>query len=249
VSDISTGLGDLGQGFRFLNQHPRLWGWAIAPAIVTLVIFVGIGFGVAHLVGPVVDWMTDWLPGFLQGIASTLIWLVLIAGVGWGALLIFVAVVGIVAGPFNEMLSEAVEAKLTGKPSPKFSFGAFARGFALGLAHGIRRLLIAIGSFLLLFLLGFVPVIGSLAALALGFYFASRATAYDCYDAVLSRRELSYADKTAYLAQRRSRTLGLGLGVTGLLFVPVVNLVALGIGAAGATIAAQPVSSSGTVPR
>jgi CysZ protein len=234
---MSSGLADLGRGFRFLNQHPRLWGWVIAPAILTLLIMIGLIVGVTQLVDPAVAWLTGWLPGFLQGLATARVWLIVIVGLGAGALMIFVAIVGIVAGPFNEMLSEAVEARLTGKPGPKFSFGAFARSFAVGLVHGIRRVVIAVFSFLLLFALGFVPVIGTIAALVLGFYFTSRSAAYDCYDAVLARRELSYDGKLAYLANHRSRTLGLGAGVTGLLFVPGINLVALGIGAAGATIA------------
>ncbi len=239
VSDVSTGFSDLGRGFAFLNKHPRLWGWVLAPALVTLLVMVGLIAGVAYLIDPAVDWLTGWLPGFLQGIASALVWLIAIVGLGAGALLIFVAVVGIVAGPFNEMLSEAIEAKLTGKPGPRFALGAFLRSFAVGVVHGVRRLVVAVMSFLLLFLLGFIPVIGTIAALGLGFYFTSRSAAYDCYDAVLARRELSYGDKLAYLAQHRGRTLGLGAGVTALLFVPVVNLVALGVGAAGATLAAQ----------
>ena len=237
MSELSRGVSDVGRGFRFLNQHKRLWGWVIAPAIVTLVIMVAAIVGLVQLIDPLVGWMTDWLPDWIAGFASTALWILLVIALGAGALLVFVAVVGVVAGPFNEMLSEAVEAKLTGKPSPKFSLPAFARGFALGLAHGIRRIVVAIGGFLLLFILGFVPVVGAIAAAAIGFYFASRAAAYDCYDAVLSRRELPYDAKLAYLARHRARTMGLGATVTGLLFVPGINLVSLGLGAVGATLA------------
>lgn len=224
---------------RFLSKHPRLWGWVIAPALVTLAVMIGLVIGVVHLVDPVVVWLTDWLPEFLRDIASAVVWLIAVVGLGAGALFVFVAVVGIVAGPFNEMLSEAIEARLTGQPSPAFSVGAFVRSFVRGIGHGIRRLIVAVLSFLLVFALGFIPVIGTIGAVVLGFYFTARGAAYDCYDAVLARRELSYRDKIGFLAAHRSRTLGLGAGVTLLLFVPVVNLVALGLGAAGATIAAQ----------
>ncbi|MEQ1569837.1 MAG: hypothetical protein ABMA64_29645 [Myxococcota bacterium] len=70
MSSLSTGVDDIGRGFRFLNQHPRLWGWVIAPAIVTLLILIALVAGVSHLVDPVVDWATGWLPGFLRGLAS-----------------------------------------------------------------------------------------------------------------------------------------------------------------------------------
>jgi CysZ protein len=237
MSTFSTGAGDLGRGFAFLNQHPRLWGWVMAPAVLTLLILIGAVMGVMHLVDPLVAWLTDWLPGFLQGIAGALIWLLVIVALGFGALFVFVTVVGIVAGPFNEMLSESIEAIVTRQPSPKFSLRAFLRGALVGLLHGLRRLLVALAGFLLLFALGFIPVIGTLAALAIGFWLAARAAAYDCYDAVLSRRELSYGQKQAYLARHRSRTFGLGVVVAALLLVPLVNLVVLGLGAAGATLA------------
>lgn len=236
---LSDGFADVGRGMRFLSKHPRLWGWVIAPALVTLAVMIGLVLGVVHLVDPVVVWLTNWLPDFLRGIASAVVWLLAIVGLGAGAMFLFIAVIGIVAGPFNEMLSEAVEARLTGKPGPAFSLRSFTRSFVRGIAHGLRRLIVAVLSFLLVFVLGFIPVIGTLGALALGFYLTARGAAYDCYDAVLARRELSYRDKLTFLETHRSRTLGLGAGVTLLLFVPVVNLVALGLGAAGATIAAH----------
>jgi CysZ protein len=101
----------------------------------------------------------------------------------------------------------------------------------------VKRVVVAIVGAVLLFVLGFVPVIGTIAAMLLGGYFTARGAAYDCYDAVLSRRDLPYDTKTAYLAERRGRTLGLGVAVAGMLLVPVLNLVALGVGAAGATLA------------
>jgi CysZ protein len=237
MSTLGRGAGDVGRGFRFLNAHPRLWGWVIAPGVLTLAILIGLIVGVAHLVDPLVGWATGWLPGFLQGIVGALLSIVVVVAVGFGALLVFVTVVGIVAGPFNEMLSEAIEARVTRRPAPKFSLRALLRSAAIGLVHGLRRLGVALLGFLLLFVLGFVPVIGTLAALAIGFWLAARAAAYDCYDAVLARRELSYREKHAYLARHRRRSMGLGAMVAAMLFVPGLNLVALGLGAAGATLA------------
>lgn len=237
MSELGRGARDVGRGLAFLNQHRRLWGWVIAPALITLIVMVGLIVGVVHLVDPAVAWVVAKLPGALQGLVGSLLWLVMIIALGFGALLVFVAIVGIVAGPFNEMLSEAIEARVTGRAGPPFSLAAFVRGFVVGVAHGLRRLGAAVLGFVLVFALGFIPVAGTIAGAALGFYFAARASAYDSYDAVLARTGLSYRDKLAYLAQRRSRALGLGATVTALLFIPGINLVALGLGAVGATLA------------
>lgn len=237
MNELGRGLGDVGRGFRFLNAHPRLWSWVMAPAAITLVLLGAMIYLVLRIADSLVARVTSWLPDAIAGAGGWVIWVIVFVALIFGAFLVFVSVAGIVAGPFNEMVSEAVEEQVTGKRGPAFSFGAFTTSFARGIGHGLKRVVAAVVGALLLFVLGFVPVIGSIAAFVLGGYFTARGAAYDCYDAILSRRELPYDAKTAYLAERRGRTLGLGAAVAGMLFVPIVNLVALGVGAVGATLA------------
>jgi uncharacterized protein involved in cysteine biosynthesis len=65
----------------------------------------------------------------------------------------------------------------------------------------------------------------------------ARFAAYDAYDAVWARKSWGYRAKVDYLAEQRARTTGLGATVALLMVVPVANLLALSIGAAGATVA------------
>jgi uncharacterized protein involved in cysteine biosynthesis len=93
-----------------------------------------------------------------------------------------------------------------------------------------------------------VPVIGPVLAILIGGYLAATSASYDCFDAVLARRLWPYRRKVEFLRSHRGRTLGLGAAVAAMMLVPVLNLVALGIGAAGATLAALDLSvDSGTV--
>lgn len=238
MADLPRGARDLVRGLDFLRAHPRLWGYVIAPAIVTAIVLAAVIVAVARLAGPLVDRLASATPAWLDGWIAGGLWLLVIAALAVPALLVFVSVVGVVAGPFNELLSEAIEARVTGRPSPPFSLVGFARGAVVGLVHGLRRLAALVVGAVAVFALGLIPVVGTLAGAALGAYLGARAAAWDCYDPVLSRRELSYEAKAAYLRAHRGRALGLGLAVLGLLLVPVVNLVALGLGAAGATLAA-----------
>jgi CysZ protein len=179
------------------------------------------------------------MPDAIAGVGSWVVWVIVLAALVFGALLVFVSVAGVIAGPFNELLSEAVETTLTGKPGPKLSLGAFVSSTLRGIGHGVKRVIVALLGAVLLLALGLVPVVGTIAALVLGYYFAARGAAYDCYDAVLSRRDLPYAQKIAFLERHRGRTLGLGGAVAAMLLVPGLNLVALGLGAAGATLASR----------
>jgi len=239
MTELTKGLHDLGRGFDFVKRHPSLWKWIIAPSIVTLLLLVGAVMGIASLTEPLVTWVTSHLPSFLESVAGVILTIIVVIGLSLAALLIFVSVAGMIAGPFNELLSEAVEERLTGKAAAPFSLAAFLRGAVLGLLHGLRRIVVALFGVVLLFVLGLVPVIGQIAAFVVGLWLAGRSAAYDAFDAVLSRRELAYADKLAYLERHRSRTLGLGLAIAGMLLVPVVNVVVIGLGAVGATLAAH----------
>jgi CysZ protein len=238
MRDFARGTGDFSRGLAVVRRYPDLWKWLLAPALVTLALIAAAVFGVAHLVDPIVAWLVGHLPSFLAGIAGTLLEVLVVAALGLGALLIFTAVAGAIAGPFNEMLSERIEAHLTGEPEPAFSLPRFLHELSVGIVHGIRRVIVAILGAIVVFAIGFIPVVGTIAALVLGFWFAARGAAYDCYDAVLARRALAYRDKLAYLERHRARSVGLGAVVAALLFVPGLNLVALGLGAAGATVAA-----------
>jgi CysZ protein len=239
IGEVGRGASDVGRGFAFLNEHPRLWGWVIAPAVVTSIVLAAIVVAVMRFASGLVEKMTSWMPDAIAGVGSWVVWVIVLAALVFGALLVFVSVAGVIAGPFNELLSEAVETTLTGKPGPKFSLGAFVSSTLRGIGHGVKRVIVALLGAVLLLALGLVPVVGTIAALVLGYYFAARGAAYDCYDAVLSRRDLPYAHKIAFLERHRGRTLGLGGAVAAMLLVPGLNLVALGLGAAGATLASR----------
>lgn len=239
MHQLATGVRDVGRGLGVLRAHPALWKWLIAPAVITALLIAGLIAGIVHLVEPASRWAAAHLPAVLSSIAGSLLTAAIVVALSAGALLIFVPVAGMIAGPFNELLSEHVEAALTGAPSPAFSLAGFVHGLSLSLVHGVRRLLAALVGLVLVFAVGFVPVIGSVAAVGAAAWFAATGTAYDCYDAVLARRVMSYGDKLAYLSRHRQRTVGLGGAVAAMLVVPGLNLIALGLGAAGATVAAH----------
>lgn len=238
MRQLLLGAGDAARGLRYLLAHPRLLGWVVAPAIATLVVIIGVVWAVLALSAPAVAWISagapDWLESWLSGVLRVLV----VAGLSVVGFLFYVSLSGVLAGPFCEMLSEAVEERVTGKPAPGFSLLTFARGVLLGVLHALRRLAIYLAALGLVFLLGaLVPGVGHAIAAAVGFYLAAKTAAYDCYDAVFGRRLWRYRQKTEYLRAHRGRTLGLGAAVAALLLIPFFNLVALGLGAAGATLA------------
>ena len=239
MHELVTGVRDVGRGLAALRAHPALWKWVVAPAVVTLLLLVAAVVGIVHAVDPAVGWAAAHLPGPLARVANPILTVLIVGGLVIAALLVFTSVAGAVAGPFNERLSEHLEAELTGRAPGPFSLRELVLGSAVSVVHALRRLLAALVGIALVVAIGLVPVVGTVAALAIAAWFAATAAAYDCYDAVFGRRAMAYRDKLTYLSRHRGRTLGLGLAVAGLLLVPGLNLLALAIGSAGATVADQ----------
>ena len=235
---LLRGAGDVARGFRFLGAHPRLWWWVLAPAIITLAFIVGVIWTVLVVSAPLVALVNGWAPDFMEPFAGALLRILAIAGLSVVGFLVYVSLSGLFAGPFCELLSEAVEERVTGTPSPPFSLVAFVRGLILGVLHAARRLAVYLFALALALAAGsFVPVVGHALGIALGGYFAAHTAAYDCYDSVFGRRLWRYRQKQDFLRAHRGRTFGLGAAVAALLLVPFCNLVALGIGSIGATLA------------
>jgi len=234
---LLRGAGDVARGGSHLLAHPRLLVWLVAPALVTLLVVAAVIWGVMALADPALVWVAAHLPEWMSWV-SGLLRVIVVGGLAVAGFLVFVTISGLLAGPFCEMLSEAVEEQVTGRPAPGFSMSGFARGMVMGIVHALRRLLVYLLTLVLVFVLGaIIPVIGPVIAFALGAYFAGTSAAYDCFDAVHGRRLWSYRQKLDFLRVHRGRTLGVGAATAGLMLVPVLNLLALGLGATGATLA------------
>ncbi|HET7501294.1 MAG TPA: EI24 domain-containing protein [Kofleriaceae bacterium] len=237
MGQLARGVRDVQHGFGVLRAHPALWKWVIAPAVASAALLAALVLLALHESGALVGWVVSHLPGWLAQVAGPLLTTMILAVLLVGVWLVFVPLAGLVAGPFNEMLSEHVEAQLTGRPASPFSFAEFLHGLGLGVVHSIRRLVAMLVGIALVFGLSFIPVVGTIAAAVVAAWLAATGAAYDCYDAVLARRMMGYRAKLAYLAHHRRRSLGLGGVVAAMLLVPGLNLIALGIGTAGATVA------------
>ncbi|MBK9036445.1 MAG: EI24 domain-containing protein [Myxococcales bacterium] len=237
MTGFARGARDVSDGFRFLRAHPGLWIWAIAPALVALIVLAGAVVAVAAIAGPLVDWVAGWMPSAIERWASGLVWALTVIALGVVALVLFVPVVGVVAGPFNELLAAAVDARHTGRVRPPAGALAFLRDALVGAVVGLGRVLATAVIAVLLFALSLVPVIGGIAAGAIAVWLTMRGAAVDCYEAAFASRGLGRRAVRAHLAQDRRRGLGLGAAVAALLLVPRVNLITLGLGTVGATLA------------
>jgi CysZ protein len=235
MREFARGVVDGVRGALYVASHPRLWIWIVLPAVVAaIILIVAVGWIVGAVAAPIATLSAllpgEWADNVLR-IASTIV--LEVASVS-----IFVSLAALIAAPFNEMLSEAIEERVTGVPAPRFRLLGFLVDVAIGIAHAARRVAVYLITMGILLVVGaIVPVAGPVIAAVGGAIATARFASYDAHDAVWARRRLRYRDKVAYLRAHRWRTLGLGAVVAGFLVVPGLNIVGLSIGAAGATLA------------
>lgn len=232
-----SGLAAVARGLAALARRPRLWIWVAAPAAIAVALLVGITWLGLSIIDTPVDRLVAPLPDLVAGLVAGVLDLLLIAVVAVAGYVVFFSLASLIAAPFNEVISESLEAELTGAESPRFAPLVFARDLVVGVVHGTRRAGVYVGGVLVVVALGLlIPVAGPLVAVAVSAYLTARAAAWDAMDAVFARKGASYGDKRDVLRRHPGRWLGLGAAIALLMLVPGLNLVALSGGAAGATL-------------
>jgi CysZ protein len=166
-----------------------------------------------------------WTIELIAGILLTLLGLVLV-----------LVLSSVVAAPFNDALSEAVEHILTGEKAPAFSFGRMladvVRTVRLELGKALLYALIVGPMFLASF---FLPGVGQLVSLV-GVGLTAVYLGIDYVDWPAARRNWSVGDRVAFTRRQLPAVTGFGTGVWVLLFIPLLNLLFMPAAVAGGTM-------------
>ncbi|HUS32197.1 MAG TPA: EI24 domain-containing protein [Kofleriaceae bacterium] len=234
IGDFSAGIGDGFKGAGYLARHPRLWIWVLLPAVIIAILLILLIGALMTWLSPYIDRVAAHVPGhFADSIIKILLGIVLAIA----SFSVMFSIASLIAGPFNEMLSEAIEEQITGQKGGGFKLGEFLHDIAVGALHALRRIFVYLLTMGLLLVIGLViPVIGTAIAALGGWIATSRFASYDAYDAIFSRRRMAYRAKLQYLNHNLARTMGLGGVIAFMSIIPFVNILALSIGAAGATL-------------
>lgn len=237
MRDLAAGLGYLGKGQRWVARHGRWWGFGLLPALVTLVLYTAVLVVLAFWAGDLAAWATPFADGWGSPWRSLLRGLFTALLLGGGLLLAvvtFTAVTLLVGEPFYEALSEQVEAAEGGAPqAPRLPLW---RELWNSARDSLRVVLRVAGWGVLLFLLGFVPVLGQTVVPALGFCVSGFFLALELTAVAMQRRGVPLRERMALLKGRRMLALGFGVPLVLLFLVPLVAVFAMPGAVAGATL-------------
>ena len=231
IADMMNGSVYLGRGFKIIRQ-PDVRLYVAMPLLINILLFsMLIWFGYDQF-SPLVDKAISLVPGFLDFL-RWIIWLVISVFTTIVVFFTFTPIANIVAAPFNALLAEKIEARLTGKAiNSNSNFIKIARDSVLS---QLRKLVYILLWSAALLLISLIPVI-NFAAPFLWVIFGSWLLSLEYLDYPMGNHELDFKKQKQILAARKGLALGFGSSVMILTSIPLINFIVMPVAVAGATV-------------
>lgn len=228
-------------GARILWQTPKARRQALYPLLANLLVYALIVWGACWLIGRInlqpVNWEFWWgLGAALADVVNYLLpvikWLICVPILLFTCFFTFSFVGMLIASPFNDMLSETIEQRLTGQTPAASTWKQMLRSLLISL-YSTLRIVCKQGVCALLCLpLLLIPVVGAALMFLVMAYFAG----LGFLDVGMARNNLHYPHKMAAAKQRRWEVIGCGAAMQLLLLIPLAGLLVLPLGVAGGTL-------------
>ncbi|MEU7552175.1 EI24 domain-containing protein [Streptomyces sp. NPDC044571] len=240
MRDLAGGFGHLLAGQRWVFRHGRWLGFGLLPGLVSLVLYagalIGLGYGADDLTAWATpfadDWSSPW-PGLFRGFLTALVFCLGL----FLAVITFTAVTLLIGQPFYESLSEQVDRGEGGEvPESGLSLG---RELWISARDSVRVLVRVLCYGILLFALGFVPVIGQTVIPVIGFCVSGYFLTEELTAVALQRRRVELRERLGMLRARRMMALGFGVPLVLAFLVPLVAVFLMPGAVAGATLMAR----------
>lgn len=232
-SELKQGFHYFIMGWHLITQK-GLRRFVIMPILLNILLLSGLLWLFAAkmevfldtLINAVPSWLS-WLSGFLF-VLSILLVLVFFY-------FIFTTLSGFIAAPFNGLLAEKVENMLTNETLIENSAVDFLRDIPRMLGREWQKLLYSLPKLAVLFLLGFVPILGQTLIPILVFLFTVWMMTIQYCDYPFDNHKISFNTMKSSLSNKKGISLSFGTLVTVCTFVPVINLVIIPVAVCGAT--------------
>ena len=230
VSDFIAGIGFTTRGFGLINQ-PGIRRYVIIPLLINIVLFSA---GVWYLASEFQALMDSMLPDWLDW-ARWILWPLFAVTISIAVFYTFTVVANFISAPFNALLAEKLEMKLTGQPlDGEFNFQALMKTVKDAMISELKKtgyLILWLIPLLILFL---IPVVNLLAPFAWA-AFGAWMLAIEYADYPMGNHGMIFSDERRLLAHERGLAFGFGGSIMVMTLIPVLNFLAMPVGVAGAT--------------
>ncbi|BDH03980.1 EI24 domain-containing protein [Streptomyces seoulensis] len=242
MRDFGVGFRHLLSGQRWVARHGRQYGFGLLPGLITLVLYTVALVALALWGSDAVSWATpfadDWASPW-QGVFRGFLTVVLFALALLLAVLTFTAATLLLGQPFYESLSERTDADVSPDGTAPSSDLPLWRELWISARDSLRILLRACVWGVLLFALGFLPVVGQTVVPVLGFFVTGFFLTEELTAVALQRRGIDLRARLGLLRSRKMLAWGFGVPLGLAFLVPVVAVFLMPGAVAGATLLAR----------
>ncbi|KKD01196.1 MULTISPECIES: sulfate transporter CysZ [Photobacterium] len=232
----TTPIGGAGYFFRgfSLAMQPGTRRFVIIPLFINILLF-GAAFGYA--LTQLDDWINGWLsnlPGWLDWL-SYLLWPLLAIALLVILSYFFSTIANWIAAPFNGLLAEHLEAKLTGEAAPDAGIGAIIKDLPRILHREWVKLKYYLPKALGLLILLWIPAVGQTLGPVLWFLFSAWMMTIQYVDYPFDNHKIPFNTMRDALKARRGKSLSFGSLVMLCTMTPILNLFVMPVAVCGAT--------------
>ena len=250
MRDLGTGFRYLLKGQRWVARHGKQYGFGLIPGLITLVLYAAALVALALWGEDFVSWSTpfadDWSSPW-QGLFRGFLTAVLFALGLLLSVITFTAVTLLVGQPFYENLSEKVDRDVSPDGSAPESGLPLWRELWISGRDSLRIVLRAALWGVLLFALGFIPVVGQTVVPVLGVFVTGFFLTEELTAVALQRRSVALRDRLTLLRSRRTLIWGFGAPLAAAFLVPFVAVFLMPGAVAGATLMSRELMGEETV--
>ncbi|MDG6881552.1 putative sulfate transport protein CysZ [Phocoenobacter uteri] len=232
-NQFESGLYYFTFGWRLILQR-KLLPFVLLPLLINVTLIIGLlWFFIANI--------DDWLNNLVSFMPSWLDWITVILmplailGLVVFFYFTFTTLANFIAAPFNGLLAEKVELQLTGELLLETSFTDILKDIPRMLKREWQKMMYALPRVILLFALGFVPLLGQTIIPILFFIFGCWMLAIQYCDYPFDNHKVSFIQMQKALSQHRVMNFTFGALVSIATLIPVVNLVIMPVAVCGAT--------------
>ncbi|MBD9734834.1 EI24 domain-containing protein [Streptomyces sp. H28] len=242
MRDLGVGFGYLLRGQRWVARHGKQYGFGLLPGLITLVLYAAALVALALWGQDAVGWATpfadDWSSPW-QGLFRGFLTAVLFALALLLSVLTFTAMTLLVGQPFYESLSEKVDRDVSPDGTAPESDLPLMRELWISARDSLRIIARALLWAVLLFALGFIPVVGQTVVPVVGFFVTGFFLTEELTAVALQRRGVELRDRLALLRTRKRLVWGFGTPLGLAFLVPFVAVFLMPGAVAGATLMAR----------
>ncbi|MCI0399945.1 MAG: sulfate transporter CysZ [Gammaproteobacteria bacterium] len=218
------------KGLRLITQ-PGVRTYVLIPFFINTLTFAAIIIYGAHLFGDLIDWL---LPNWLHWL-DWLLWPFFAAFALVFVFLSFVVIANVIGAPFNGLLAEAVETKLTGRTqNNQGARKALPRQLVSSLLAELHKLVYFVLWAVPLIILFLIPGL-NIAAPFIWVLFSAWVLALEYLSYPMENHRISFRKQRRLLAARRMLALSFGGTVLLITVIPVLNFISMPVAVAAAT--------------